>query len=194
MSVTTRDRLIDAAIDLFYHHGYNAIGLDRILDAVGITKTAFYKHFDSKDALILAALERRDQHDIDELVTLMRERAPLGPKAQLLAIFDLLVQWFRDENFRGCMFMTAAIEFPMPHDPIHMMAEKHGANLLSAIASVAGQAGVADPAALAEQLMLIVRGALAARHISMDVSSAEVGYMTAEALLDRHFRATPAHA
>jgi AcrR family transcriptional regulator len=185
---STRDRLIDAATDLFFRHGYHAVGLDRILEAVGITKTAFYKHFESKDALILAALERRDRHDIDELLTYIRDRAPLGHKAQLLALFDMLCDWFSDESFRGCMFMAAAIEFPLPHDPIHIMAESHGAHLHGALANVARDAGVEIPDALAGQLMLVVGGALTARHVSLDRTAAETARIAAEALIDRHLQ------
>lgn len=191
MIVTTRDRLIDAAIDLFYRHGYNAVGLGRILDAVGITKTAFYKHFESKDALILAALQKRDRQDIDELLSLIREREQDGPKAQLLALFDLLREWFLDESFRGCMFMNAAIEFPMPNDPIHVLAESHGAHLHSALMNVAEDAGVAEPQELASQLMLLVGGALTARHVSLNTTAADTAHIAAEALIDRYLQSAP---
>ncbi len=194
MTGTTRDRLIDAAIDQFYRFGYNAVGLDRILEAVGITKTAFYKHFESKDALILAALERRDRHDVAELLTLIESRAADGPKAQLLALFDLLRDWFQDETFRGCMFMTAAIEFPNPNDPIHVMAEEHSRHLQDALVEVAATAGMPSPESLAGQLMLLVAGALTARHVSNDQVAAEAAFIAAEALIERHLLADPVAA
>ena len=59
-STSGRERLIDKAIDLFYSHGFNAVGIDRIIAAAGVTKTTFYKHFESKDELMVAAVKKRD--------------------------------------------------------------------------------------------------------------------------------------
>ena len=58
---TGRDRLVAAAIELFYRHGFGAVGIDRVIAAAGVTKTTFYKHFESKDDLMVAAVRRRDE-------------------------------------------------------------------------------------------------------------------------------------
>src|SRR5262245_23711099 len=88
----TKDRLIETAGDLFYTTGFQAVGLDQILRTVGITKTAFYKHFESKDDLILAVLDRRDRQDIVEAIAQMQRRGGRDPRAQILVFFDLLAE------------------------------------------------------------------------------------------------------
>src|SRR5436190_1846687 len=112
-----RDRLIDKAIDLFYRHGFNAIGLDRIIDEVGVTKTTFYKYFQSKDDLMVAAVRKRDEWEGKAWGRAVRQAAGDDPRAQLLAFFDVMDIWFNAPDFRGCMFLNTAAEFPNPHDP-----------------------------------------------------------------------------
>jgi AcrR family transcriptional regulator len=186
MASTTRERLVSVGADLFYQHGFQSVGLDRILDEVGITKTAFYKHFESKDELIVAVLEHRDRIDMAEWGTFFRERASEDPKQLLLAVFDLLDDWFGRPDFRGCLFMNAATEFPSPNDPIHQMAAKHGANLHRDLVKFAASAGARDAEGLARQIMLLMTGAIAARHSGGDPDSAAVAKGAAELLIERH--------
>src|SRR5262245_13360775 len=94
MARDTRQRLLETAGDLFYAHGFQAVGLDRVLSEVGITKTAFYKHFESKDALVVCVLHHRDGQDIAEMLEFMLIRGGSDPRARLLALFDLLGEWF----------------------------------------------------------------------------------------------------
>jgi AcrR family transcriptional regulator len=164
MPRNTRDRLIAAAGDLFYQTGFQAVGLDQIIAAVGITKTSFYKHFASKDDLIIAILDRRDRADIAEAVAYMRERGGADPRGQILALFDLLEAWFQRPDFRGCFFMNAATEFASRNDPIHRAAAAHGDHLAAEILLRAQAAGLTEAASVTKQLMLLVSGAIAARH------------------------------
>jgi AcrR family transcriptional regulator len=121
---TARYRLLSAAVDLFYRNGFTTTGLDRVLDAAGVTKTTFYKHFESIDALMVAAVEQRDQWQSAALDRAVRELAGDDPAGQLLAVFDVMDRWFNDSEYRGCMFMIAAAEFPNPHDPVHEAASQ----------------------------------------------------------------------
>src|SRR5439155_11061827 len=89
-----RERLIDHAIDLFYSHGFNAVGLDQVLAAAGVTKTTFYKYFQSKDDLMVAAVQRRDAWEMEAWGRAVVARAGEDPRAQLLALFDVLHEWF----------------------------------------------------------------------------------------------------
>ena len=112
MATSTRERLVKTAHGLFYRDGFHTVGLDRILDEVGVTKTTFYNHFESKDDLILAVLEQR--HEVESLTVggLFEKLGGDNPRAKLYAIFDVFDAWFHLPNFRGCIFMTAAAEFP----------------------------------------------------------------------------------
>src|SRR5690606_36000372 len=90
------DRLIDSAIDLFYSRGFNAVGLEQILAAAGVTKTTFYKHFDSREDLLVAAVERRDAWETQAWDRAVRQLAGDDPREQLLKVFDVLDVWFND--------------------------------------------------------------------------------------------------
>jgi AcrR family transcriptional regulator len=183
MAHGTRDRLIDTAADLFYTTGFQAVGLDQILGVVGISKTAFYKHFECKEDLILAVLDRRDREDIATAITHMRCGGGSDPRAQILAFFDLLAEWFQQPEFRGCLFMNAATEFASPNDPIHRAATAHGQHIASEILLRVQAAGLPDPERVTKQLMVLISGAIAARHAGSVVDAAATARQTAEVLL-----------
>ena len=122
---TGRERLVAAAIELFYRHGFAAVGIDRVIATAGVTKTTFYKHFESKDDLMVAAVERRDEWETQAWQCAVRKLAGEDPVKQFLAMLDVMDIWFNDPDFRGCMFMNAAAEFPNPHDPVHRAAAAH---------------------------------------------------------------------
>jgi AcrR family transcriptional regulator len=180
---TTRDRLIETAGDLFYTTGFQAVGLDRILTAVGITKTAFYKHFESKDDLILAVMDRRDRRDIIDAIAHMRRHGGTDPRAQILAFFDQLAEWFAQPDFRGCFFMNAATEFASPNDPIHRAAAAHGQHIATEMLLRVQAAGLPDPERVTKQLMVVISGAIAARHAGNVVDAAVTARLTAQSLL-----------
>ena len=122
---TGRERLVAAGVELFYRHGFGAVGIDRVIAAANVTKTTFYKHFEGKDDLMVAAVQRRDEWESAAWHRAVRKIAGDDPAGQLRAMFDVLDLWFNDPDFRGCMFMNAAAEFPNPHDPVHQAAAAH---------------------------------------------------------------------
>jgi AcrR family transcriptional regulator len=183
---STRDRLIEAAMTLFYQQGFHAIGLDQILEEVGVTKTTFYNHFESKDDLILAVLEMRDAREREEWVQIMRAKGGDDPRAQLLALFDLLDDWFNESGFRGCMFMNAAAEFPSPNDPIHQAAARHGKLFAQEVTELCIRANADDPHTLTQRLMLLVAGAVSARHVHLDEHAATAAREAASIFVDHH--------
>lgn len=119
---TGRERLIAAAVELFYAHGFGAVGIDRVIDEAGVTKTTFYKHFEGKEDLMVAAVERRDEWEAQAWARAVRKLAGDDPSAQLLALLDVMDLWFNHPDFHGCMFTNTATEFPNPHDPVHRAA------------------------------------------------------------------------
>src|SRR3954470_23387488 len=80
---TGRERLIAAAVELFYRHGFGAVGIDRVITAAGVTKTTFYKHFDGKDELMVAAVQRRDEWESEAWDRAVRKLAGDDPRKQL---------------------------------------------------------------------------------------------------------------
>jgi len=113
-----RGRLVATAVELFYRHGFGAIGIDQVLATAGVTKTTFYKHFESKDDLMVAAVQLRDEWESQAWARAVRKLAGDDPARQLVAMLDVMDLWFNDPEFLGCMFLNTAMEFPNPHDPV----------------------------------------------------------------------------
>jgi len=181
---TTREKLLEVAIDRFYVHGFHAVGLDQILNEVGVTKTTFYNHFESKDELILEALKRRDKW---EGKAFMQRAAELGggePKATILAMFDVFDEWFNHPDYFGCLFLNVCVEFPSPHDPIHQAGAESYDHLIEAIEQLAKQAAVPDALCLAEQLTMLIQGALTYRQVSGDNGAAAKAKPVAVAMIN----------
>lgn len=181
---TTRERLLDAAAMLFYEHGFHAIGLDAILDEVGVTKTTFYNHFASKDDLIIAVLTDRDERDMRAVQEEMARRGG-SARDRILLIFEVLDAWFTDPDFKGCLFINASAQFPNPNDPVHRAAALHAANLHELIQRLAHEAGAADPESLAKQLCMLIAAAITSRQVACDPDAARTAQQMAVALLDR---------
>src|SRR3982750_95118 len=144
---TGRERLVAAAVDLFYRNGFGAVGVDRVIAAAGVTKTTFYKHFDGKDDLMVAAVRRRDEWESLAWDRAVRKLAGDDPARRLLAMLDVMDLWFNDPDFRGCMFMNTAAEFPNPHDPVHQAAAAHRRRTRDQWRDLAKSAGAAPAAA-----------------------------------------------
>jgi AcrR family transcriptional regulator len=161
-----RERLIAIAVDLFYTHGFGAIGVDRIIAEAGVTKTTFYKHFESKDALMVAAVNRRDEWESRAWGRAVRSIAGDDPAKQLLAMIDVMDLWFNDPEFRGCMFMNTAAEFPNPHDPVHRAAAASRRRTREIRRDLAKAAGADASAAetFADCYSALIEGALVMRH------------------------------
>ncbi len=162
---TGRERLVAAAIELFYRHGFAAVGIDQVIRSAGVTKTTFYKHFESKDDLMVAAVKRRDEWESQAWDRAVRGLAGDDPARQLLATLDVLDWWFNNPDFHGCMFTNAAMEFPNPHDPVHQAAAEHKHKVREQWRGLAGACG-ADAAAadtFTDCLAALVEGALVLR-------------------------------
>lgn len=180
---TGRARLVHAAIELFYSHGFQAVGIDQIIASAGVTKTTFYKHFESKDELLVAAIRQRDQWEMDAWSTAVRKMAGDDPRAQLLAFFDVLDVWFNSPDFRGCQFINAAAEFPNPHDPVHAIAAEHKRKSRDLFRDLAISAGLTDPERFADQYTALVEGTLVLRQVHGRNDAARVIKPAVEALV-----------
>src|SRR5262245_7158124 len=100
---TGRERLVAAAVELFYRQGFGAVGIDQVIAAAGVTKTTFYKHFESKDDLMVAAVQRRDEWESQAWGRAVQKLVGDDPAKQLLAVLDVMDMWFNDPDFGGCM-------------------------------------------------------------------------------------------
>jgi AcrR family transcriptional regulator len=161
--LTKRDQLIETAWRLFYRDGYHATGIDRILAKAGVAKMTLYKHFRSKEELILAVLEKRSQQ-LRESLSRYLEAKKRSPEGLLLAVFDWLNEWVSGKDFRGCLFQKAMAEFQDLRDPIHQAALAQKTALYGEVRRLVAEAGLTSPKNLADQLAILVEGAIVNSH------------------------------
>jgi AcrR family transcriptional regulator len=179
----TREKLLHAALELFYTRGFHAVGIDNIIDAVGVTKTTFYKHFESRDELVHEAVRLRNAWESATFEEAVRAKAGHDPRAMLLAMFDVMDDWFSGEEYRGCIFMSACAEFPSQTHPVHCAAAEHFTASETAIVSVAKAAGARDPESVARLWVMLMQGAVALRQTIGDDGAARRAKALAEAHL-----------
>jgi AcrR family transcriptional regulator len=183
MAASRRDQLIDTALDLFNRNGYHATGIDRILAESGVAKMTLYNHFGSKDALIRAALARRDERWRTWFRDAVARRAET-PRGRLLAVFDALDEWFARPDFHGCMFIRAAGEYAELDDPIHAGAAEHQRLVLAELRDLAAAAGAPQPARLAREIMLLALGAMIATQVNGPIGAGQAAKKAAAVLID----------
>ena len=172
-----RVRLLDAAEALIYAGGIHATGVDAIVRAAGAARKNFYTYFESKDALVAAALSRRDERWMRWFIagTLARGRTP---QARLIGMFDVLREWFTSEGFHGCAFLNAAGEIASPDDPVRVVAREHKARLLEFVCEQSGAWAVSVgvdrrvAARLARQWLILIDGAIGVALVSGDADAA----------------------
>lgn len=164
MRPTKRDELVRKALGAFYSTGFHATGMDRLVAETGISKTSMYKHFRTKEELILAVLRLRDEQFRNWLYRRMEELADT-PREQLIAMFDALGEWFDEPGYKGCMFIKASSEYQDAGHPIHRQSADHKRLLESHVTELAARAGLPDPAGLARQLLLLKEGAIVTAHL-----------------------------
>ncbi len=184
MALSTRERLINVGHEMFYQSGFHSVGLDRLLSEVGVTKTTFYNHFESKEDLILAVLQQHDQWWRKTFMKQLEEKAGPDPAAQLRAIFDVVDDLLKDETFKGCIFVNVSVEFPIPHEPAHKLAAEHKAQLEAQIRDLALRARAKDPVALAEQITLLMEGAYVTTQVSGNRNAASIARAIADLIFN----------
>ncbi|MHC5109281.1 MAG: TetR/AcrR family transcriptional regulator [Planctomycetota bacterium] len=186
MSRTTRDRIIKTAHDMFYRVGFHTVGLDAILAEVGVTKTTFYNHFESKDDLVHETLRWHDRWWQDTFREVLRKHGGDTARGQLLAIFDALDELLACDDFNGCYFVNVAVQFPTPHDPAHQAAATHKQAMESIIRELAGYAGAQDAGGLASELSLLMEGAYVTRQVTGNHGIGEVASRVAKLVIESH--------
>jgi AcrR family transcriptional regulator len=179
-----RERLVDTAYELFHRNTLNTVGVDRIVAEANVAKTTLYRHFPSKDHLAVSVLG----HHQDVWMTgwlervIARRGGPAG--ARILALFDAFDEWFKRDDYEGCLFARALLETRDPAHPIRTAAVNGLDNVRAMIRSLAHEAGAADPDVLALQLQLLLLGSTVAA-VAGELDAARHGREVARLLLER---------
>ena len=173
-AASARERILNEAAKLFYRDGFVGVGVDTIIAESRVAKMTLYRHFRSKEDLIVAYLERAD----GQFWAWFDKSLGRGnPREQLLQLFESLGEFATSPKcFGGCMFQHAAADFPDPDHRAHRVAVEHKTAVLARLADLAQQAGAGDPRGLAAQLLLLMDGAfVAARMFGTRSPAAQVG-------------------
>ena len=186
-----RERILDAAYDLFSRSGVRAIGVDTITAEADVAKMTLYRNFASKNDLALAFLALREQRWTVGWVQDEVLRRASTPAGQLLAIFEIFSEWFARDDFEGCAFVTSLLEFENHADPVRQACVVHLANIRAFVCELATAAGVEDPERVAGQWHILMKGSIVAAHEG-DRDAALKARELGELLLARHGVALPA--
>jgi AcrR family transcriptional regulator len=157
----TRKRIVDAATRLFYGEGIGRVSVDAVAEKAGLTKRTLYYHFRSKDDLVTAYLEEREQPNLKRMTGWFRDTEG-GLAAKVEAIFTNLAREVRSSKWRGCAFLRTSAELvALPGHPAVKVTARHKADFESWLAGEVAARGVPDAAELARQVMLLINGAFA---------------------------------
>lgn len=178
MPTRARDRLLETAERLFYADGVRAVGVERILAESGVGRASFYRHFPSKDELIVAVLQARDERWRQWLADAVSARG-----GEPVAVFDALAERFAAADFRGCAFINTMVEAADPGSPAHQVAAEHKRRVIAYVDGLLATAGRADHAELAQQWVLLMDGAIVTALRERSTEPAGRAKAVAEALL-----------
>jgi AcrR family transcriptional regulator len=155
-----RERILATAYDLFAHRGIQAVGIDAIVAKSGVARQTLYRHFNSKQELVLAFLERREQLWTRDWLQGEVERAASDPEGRLLAIFDVFDGWFQSPDFEGCSFINVLLEAADPADPVHRAGAAYLAGIREFLKALARDAKIADPDNFARKWHILMKGSI----------------------------------
>jgi AcrR family transcriptional regulator len=178
---SARERLLASANELFYDEGVHTVGIDRIIEHAGVAKASLYNTFGSKDELVRAYLEGR-QDSVTQRIMRAVDRHDT-PRERLLAVFDGQGELFARPGYRGCAFARACAE-SHPGDLAEQAFDGYRTWVRELLTGLAVDAGAPEPASLARQLHLLYEGAAQSARMDHDPGVAATARAAAALLLD----------
>lgn len=178
-----RDRLLEAAADLFYRDGVS-VGVEALCRSAGVSKRSMYQLFDSKEEMLAASLERRRAWYEAQLTPADGAGAPATPRERVRYVFERLEKGSVTPGYQGCPYLAVLVELKDPEHPASVVARDAKGRMESYFREQAEQGGVADPAVLARQLMLVFDGASARAGARIERLDDGLALGTATALMD----------
>lgn len=183
-TLAPRERILEVAYTLFSTRGVRDVGIDEIIQDASVAKATFYRHFPSKDELVLAFLdERRERWTLDFVEARARGRGAT-PEARLLAIFDIFDEWFNTPEFEGCSFINVVLEMRPSHAAGRAGIE-HLAEIRDIVTRLADEAELDDPTDFAHDWHILMKGSIIAA-AEGDTDAALRAKRMGAALIERH--------
>lgn len=182
--VSARERILDASYELFSKRGIRAVGINEVIDHADVATATLYRHFPSKDALVLAFLEMREQRWTLGLVEAEAQRRGSDPEERLLAIFDVFDEWFHREDFEACSFINVLLEMGSGH-PAGNASVEYLDHIRSIVRRFADEAGLRDTESFSRSWHILMKGSIVSA-AEGDVEAARRGKSMARLLIDQH--------
>ena len=182
---TARQRILDNAYDLFSHRGIRAVGVEEVISRAAVAKATLYRHFPSKDDLVLAFLAQREQLWTREFVEAGAMERGTTAEERLLAIFDVFHDWFQRDDYEGCSFINVLLETCDRNHPIGAASAQYLENIRTIVCSLAEEAGLRDPGEFALSWHILMKGAIV-QAAEGDRKAAQRAKTIAQLLIENH--------
>jgi AcrR family transcriptional regulator len=179
-----RERILDTAYELFSRRAIRDVGVDEVIEQAGVAKATLYRHFPSKDDLVVAFLERREERWTLAWVEAEARRRGATPEEQLLAIFELFDAWFQRDDFEACSFVNVLLEMGPAH-PAGQASVRHLANIRTVVGRLAEEAALRDPESFAHSWHILMKGSIVSA-TEGDAQAAQRARSMARLLIEQH--------
>jgi AcrR family transcriptional regulator len=158
---SARERILDTAYELFTRRGIRGVGVDEVIHRAGVAKATLYRHFPSKDHLVLAFLDLREQRWVRGYVEAEAERRGATPEERLFALFDVFDEWFQRDDFEACTFVNVLFEMGSAH-PVGGASISHLEQIRWLVQRFADEAGLRDTESFAWSWHILMKGSIVA--------------------------------
>ena len=179
-----RERILDTAYELFSRRAIRDVGIDEVIERAGVAKATLYRHFPSKDDLVIAFLQRREERWTVAWVEAEARRRGSTPGEQLLAIFELFDEWFHRDDFEACSFINVLLEMG-PEHPVGQASVRHLSSIRSVVSRLAEEARLRDPESFARSWHILMKGSIVSA-AEGDAEAAQRARSMAQLLIERH--------
>lgn len=173
-----RQRIVDAASRLFYNQGYNSTGINQVIKEADVAKASLYQYFPSKEDLLIEYLLVSSNNTNRSLIAVVEKQKT--PKEKVLALFDFLLKFSRQQNFQGCNFLNVAAEIPKENEKVKALIRKQKNNVRGLFSEILRPTGKQN---LADELYLLFDAALISSKVYGDVWPIKTARSVAEKLL-----------
>ena len=184
ISGSTRDRILGAAYELFSRHGTQSVGINAVVEHAGVAKRTLYRHFESKDELVVEFLRMREERWTQNWLQGEVERRATAPDERLLAIFDVFHDWFQREDMEGCSFINVLLEVDDRTSQVRHATVEHLAAIRTFLATLARDAGITDPERFARRWHILMKGSIISAQEG-DLEAAKRAQEVGRVLLER---------
>jgi AcrR family transcriptional regulator len=183
-SSKARERILETAYELFSRRGIRDVGVDEVIERAGVAKATLYRHFPSKDDLVIAFLERREERWTLAWVEAEAKRRGTTPEEQLLAIFELFDEWFHRDDFEACSFINVLLEMGPAH-PVGQASVRHLASIRSVVGRLAEDAGLRNPESFSHSWHILMKGSIVSA-AEGDAEAAQRARSMGRLLIEQH--------